>query len=225
MKKTFLSVSAELECVSHPRANLACGDFGFCSLMSEHELTGGSLWAVESAWSLTPFVSDHEDRQVEVRSDRSFAHLGLESDLQQLLTLGPSNVGLNAAETNTYGLGFHANSSDSGKLDESTMNVVKDPGADAGSKAGKTIGRRKKKNKKYVAELVYGDKASVASSSEGSIADEEIEHRNSIIRKEAEATWEVSQIMGISFDCEKNKLLQVFMDLEQTELERKGSRA
>ena len=74
-------------------------------------------------------------------------------------------------------------------------------------------------------QLVYGDKPSVDATSDESLADEDIEHKNLTIRKEAEATWEVSQSLSISFDCEKENLLEVFMDLEHKELKRKKSRA
>ena len=99
-----------------------------------------------------------------------------------------------------------------------------------GPMAPKVTSTRRKKPKKSMAQIMYGNKSSgVASSNESladeDIADEDIEHRNLTIRKEAEATWEVSQSLGITFDCEKENILAVFMELENQELKGKKAHA
>ena len=38
------------------------------------------------------------------------------------------------------------------------------------------------------------------------------------------ATWEVSHSLGISFDCDKEKLIEVLMELEHEEMNGKISR-
>ena len=72
---------------------------------------------------------------------------------------------------------------------------------------------------------MYGGKARDAIISDDSISDGDIEHRNLIIRNEAMATWEVSQSLGISFYCGKEKLIEMFMELEHEEMKGKMSRA
>ncbi|XVE81045.1 hypothetical protein DITRI_Ditri15bG0031600 [Diplodiscus trichospermus] len=46
--------------------------------------------------------------------------------------------------------------------------------------------------------------------SDFSLSDVDIEHRNSILRNEAETTWEVSSILGVVFDREKEDMIEVF---------------
>ena len=63
-----------------------------------------------------------------------------------------------------------------------------------------------------------------AARSKLSLSDEDIEHRNYVILKEAEATWEVSQTLGITFDSEKSQLIEVFKKLEEDERRGKSPR-
>ena len=161
-----------------------------------------------------------------VRPDRDVSPnlTAVESDVefpQQRSIVGPNSVGLNTENLISHGLDINVVSSDSGNSVAPFFNTAEVSAVECGPIVPKIIGRRKKKNKKSISELLYGDKASIVGTSDGSIADDDIEHRNSIIRKEAEATWEVSQMMGISFDCKKNNLIKVFMDLEQAKIERK----
>ena len=101
----------------------------------------------------------------------------------------------------------------------------KNMGFDKAVNAPRVTTRRRKKSKKCMAQLVYGDITSTTAISDDSIADDDIEHKNAIIRNEAEVTWEVSQALGIYFDCEKDKLLDVFTDLEYEKRKGNMSRA
>ena len=74
--------------------------------------------------------------------------------------------------------------------------------------------RKKRRNRKGLSELVYGEKDHDACNSELSIVDEDIEHRNAVILKEAETTWEVSSVLGLTFDRDKNHVIEVFKELE-----------
>ncbi|XVE68742.1 hypothetical protein DITRI_Ditri09bG0093900 [Diplodiscus trichospermus] len=57
--------------------------------------------------------------------------------------------------------------------------------------------------------------------SERSVSDEDIEHRNSILRKEAEATWEIGAMLGLVFDKNRSQMIEVFQRME--EMDRDGS--
>ncbi|XVE64129.1 hypothetical protein DITRI_Ditri07aG0077200 [Diplodiscus trichospermus] len=56
-----------------------------------------------------------------------------------------------------------------------------------------------------------------------SMSDEEIENKNVIICTEAEATWDVSSILGIVFDKNRNQMIEVFHSLEEVERKSKAS--
>ena len=57
---------------------------------------------------------------------------------------------------------------------------------------------------------MFSDNMSKMECSDSSLSDSDIEHRNSVILKEAATTWKESQALGISFDCEKEQLIEVF---------------
>ena len=162
------------------------------------------------------------------------ANSDISNQLEYELGLGPFNVELVHGPDKVIckdmdhipcGLDAQCIIGGSDKSEGSLCAVSKNPGLAGNSKAVKPSGRRRKKSKKRVAQLVYNDKEAVAATSNDSIADDDIEHRNSIIRNEAVATWEVSQSLGISFDCDKDRLLKVFMDLEHEEMKGKKPRA
>ena len=162
--------------------------------MSVLELRGGLPRVGEPTWPL-PIDERrvNEDRYLVVWPDRDVSPnlTAVESDVefpQQRLIVGPDSVGLNTENPISHGLDTNVVSSDSGNSVAPFFNTAEVPTVECGPIAPKIIGRRKKKNKKSVSELLYGDKASVAGTSDGSITDDDIEHRNSIIRKEAEAT-------------------------------------
>ncbi|XVE62292.1 hypothetical protein DITRI_Ditri06bG0106400 [Diplodiscus trichospermus] len=50
-----------------------------------------------------------------------------------------------------------------------------------------------------------------------SISDDDIEFRNSIIRKVAEAIWEISSVLGVVFNKDKDQMIEVFQRLEKDE--------
>ena len=77
---------------------------------------------------------------------------------------------------------------------------------------------RAKKPRKSVSQLVYREENLEVNISNASLFDDDdIKHRNFVILKEAVASWEVSQALGFSFDCDKEQLIEVFMELEQEE--------
>ena len=86
----------------------------------------------------------------------------------------------------------------------------------------KPSSKKRKNPRKSVAQLVYGEENLEANLSDVSLSDDDIEHRNSVILKEVVASWEVSQALGISFDCDKEQLIEVFMELEQEEMRGKS---
>ncbi|XVE68528.1 hypothetical protein DITRI_Ditri09bG0075200 [Diplodiscus trichospermus] len=51
--------------------------------------------------------------------------------------------------------------------------------------------------------------------SDFSISDDDIQHRNLVLRKEVEDTWEVSSVLGLVFDREKEQMIELFHDLEK----------
>ena len=53
------------------------------------------------------------------------------------------------------------------------------------------------------------------------LSDKDIHHRNFVILKEATAIWEASQMLRISFNRDKNILIDVFKQLEEDERSRK----
>ncbi|XVE78776.1 hypothetical protein DITRI_Ditri14bG0005100 [Diplodiscus trichospermus] len=56
-----------------------------------------------------------------------------------------------------------------------------------------------------------------------SISDNDIEHRNSVIRKEAEATCEVCFILGAVFGREREQMIKAFHRLEDDDRRRKAN--
>ena len=77
--------------------------------------------------------------------------------------------------------------------------------------------RRRRLIRKGMSELVYGEKDRDACNSELPISDEDIEHKNSMILKEVEATWKVSSVLGITFDRDKNQVIEVFKEFEEND--------
>ena len=89
-------------------------------------------------------------------------------------------------------------------------------------KKSKGKSKRRRTIRKRVSQLVYGDKGTNEGVSDFSISDEEIEQRNKSILKEAEATWEVSSVLGLSFDKNKQQMVEVFRVLEEEDRMDKG---
>ncbi|XVE85396.1 hypothetical protein DITRI_Ditri17bG0087700 [Diplodiscus trichospermus] len=58
--------------------------------------------------------------------------------------------------------------------------------------------------------------------SDFSIFGDDIAHRNSVIRNKAEATWEISFVLGMVFDKDKNQMIEIFQRLEEEDM---GARA
>ncbi|XVE74376.1 hypothetical protein DITRI_Ditri12bG0011800 [Diplodiscus trichospermus] len=76
-----------------------------------------------------------------------------------------------------------------------------------------TRGRRK--SKQVLSKAIAVDNEQDFLSSDISISDDDIEHRNRILLQEAEATWEVSSVLGLVFDREKERMIEVFHSLEK----------
>ena len=137
---------------------------------------------------------------------------------------GPSEKVFNEMDSISYGLDLQCVNDVCDMLEVSMFDVDGNLGMASGFNGFKPSGRRRKKSKKRVAQLVYGDKDPNDVISDDSILDDGIEHKNSIIRNETVATWDVSQSLGISFDCDKEKLIEVFMESEHEEMKGKMSR-
>ena len=215
-----LDAFAELDFGSHLAYEFHYADLGFCSTLSESEMIGG----IAHAWAFAPLECLEMDSK---GMCCEAANSNISNQLEYEPGLGPFNVELVFGSDKEVckdmdhipcRLDAHCVSD---KSEGSLCAVIKNSGMAGSSKAVKPSGRRRKKSTKHVAQLVYGDKASTVVTSDDSIADDDIEHRNSIIRNEAEVTWEVSQSLGISFDCDKDRLLEVFMDLEHEEMKGK----
>ncbi|XVE71463.1 hypothetical protein DITRI_Ditri10aG0152700 [Diplodiscus trichospermus] len=54
--------------------------------------------------------------------------------------------------------------------------------------------------------------------SQVSIYNEDIAHRNAIIMKEADETWEVNTSLGINFDRDRNAMMKLFFNLEEDDI-------
>ena len=91
-----------------------------------------------------------------------------------------------------------------------------------GKKKSKSTLMRRKKIRKGVSQLVHGNKVLNEGISDFSILDEDIEQRNKSILKEAEATWEVSSVLGLTFDKNKQQMVEVFRALEEGDRKGKG---
>ena len=103
-------------------------------------------------------------------------------------------------------------------------NQVKDTGNGAihRKKKPKSVLKRRKTIRKGVSQLVHGDKVLNEGVSDFSISDEDIEQRNKSILKEAEATWEVSSVLGLTFDKNKQQMVEVFSALEECDRRGRG---
>ncbi|XVE80581.1 hypothetical protein DITRI_Ditri14bG0151000 [Diplodiscus trichospermus] len=55
------------------------------------------------------------------------------------------------------------------------------------------------------------------------ISDDDIAHRNSINWREAEAIWEISSVLGVVFDKDKNEMIDIFQRLEEEDLRARAS--
>ena len=204
-------------------------DEGYSSLLSEREFKGEISSLEAHARHLMPMGCHVNARDGLVCQVDKVLFTDPVGDVAGVgFSNGPSANGPSEEQHNALGfrldlqiVNFEAG--DSGAAHTSV--VDKNMGFDEAVNAPKVTTRRRKKSKKRMAQLVYGDITSTTAISDDSIADDDIEHRNAIIRNEAEATWEVSQALGIYFDCEKDKLLDVFTDLEYEERKRNMSRA
>ncbi|XVE81905.1 hypothetical protein DITRI_Ditri15bG0103600 [Diplodiscus trichospermus] len=83
--------------------------------------------------------------------------------------------------------------------------------------------RRSKKTAKVNFEVPFEKQDPTFFNSDFSISDEDIEHRNSIILREAEETWKISSVLGLVFDKDKKELIEVFKNLEEEDRRRKAS--
>ncbi|XVE65737.1 hypothetical protein DITRI_Ditri08aG0023400 [Diplodiscus trichospermus] len=54
------------------------------------------------------------------------------------------------------------------------------------------------------------------------VENNDIAHRNSIIRREAAATWEISTVLGVVFDKDKNQMTDIFQRMEEEDLRTRG---
>ncbi|XVF77615.1 hypothetical protein PTKIN_Ptkin14bG0060200 [Pterospermum kingtungense] len=80
-------------------------------------------------------------------------------------------------------------------------------------KKGKSVRCIKKKTRKEINEIMrYGRDAEVTTDS--SVSDEEIEFRNSVISKEAIASCDVSNGLGVFFEDDRITMLEVFTSME-----------
>ncbi|XVE80586.1 hypothetical protein DITRI_Ditri14bG0151500 [Diplodiscus trichospermus] len=77
--------------------------------------------------------------------------------------------------------------------------------------------RTRRKNNKDLEIFIREDQEPTAVSLDFSISDEDIDHRNSIIRRKAEAMWEVSSILGVVFDKDKEQMIAIFSKLDKEE--------
>ncbi|OMO83928.1 hypothetical protein CCACVL1_11081 [Corchorus capsularis] len=77
--------------------------------------------------------------------------------------------------------------------------------------------RKKKRGRKGTMKLVYKDKFQEELNLDVSISDEEINHRNMVLLKEAEETFKISEMLGIKFRDSRDQIVQRLMDMEATE--------
>ncbi|XVE52808.1 hypothetical protein DITRI_Ditri02bG0153900 [Diplodiscus trichospermus] len=78
-----------------------------------------------------------------------------------------------------------------------------------------SFARGRRKAKHDLVEAVSEEQDSIANFSSFSISDDDREHKNSVIRKETEATWEVCSVLGIVFHRERDQMIEVFRRLEK----------
>ncbi|XVE89617.1 hypothetical protein DITRI_Ditri20bG0010300 [Diplodiscus trichospermus] len=75
--------------------------------------------------------------------------------------------------------------------------------------------RGRRKSQQVLSEAITVDKEPDFFFSDCSISNENIDHKNWILLKEAEATWEVSSVLGLVFDRDKERMIEVFHNLEK----------
>ncbi|XVE80005.1 hypothetical protein DITRI_Ditri14bG0103900 [Diplodiscus trichospermus] len=77
-------------------------------------------------------------------------------------------------------------------------------------------GVRGKKNIRHeMSKIIKHGQDKVFYGFDASIIDKNIEYRNHIIQKEAEETWNVSTMLGIVFNKNKNQMFEVFQRMEE----------
>ncbi|XVE81171.1 hypothetical protein DITRI_Ditri15bG0041300 [Diplodiscus trichospermus] len=76
--------------------------------------------------------------------------------------------------------------------------------------ASGTRGKGRRKFQKEMQNIIREDENLNVDCSDFSISDDDIAHRNTIIRKKVEATWDICTMLGVVFDKDKNQMIDIF---------------
>ncbi|OMO60035.1 hypothetical protein CCACVL1_24448 [Corchorus capsularis] len=77
--------------------------------------------------------------------------------------------------------------------------------------------QKKKRGRKGIMKMIYKDKFREELNSDVLISDEEINHRNMVLSKEAEETFKISAMLGIEFSDSREQIVQRLMEMEAEE--------
>ncbi|XVE84682.1 hypothetical protein DITRI_Ditri17bG0033000 [Diplodiscus trichospermus] len=87
---------------------------------------------------------------------------------------------------------------------------------------GTPSGRGRRRAKQELLETIKTGQEEAGVGFDESLSDEDIAHRNVIIRKETEATWEVSALLRLVFNKNKSQMIEVFQRMEELDMEERA---
>ena len=197
-------------------------DIGYSSRLLEIELSSGNLMIVVHDWNIQPDGRTYKSSLENVGQNVRGFTMGYSDNVHGLgfnnclLDNGPNVEEMDRMVDDFSGPVEINHVAAIDEVPDSSLDKQKVGDRCRKSKKVESSVRRRRKSKKGMVELVYDANELEVENSESSLSDRDIKHRNSVILG-SYCHGRGKSGFGLSFDCVRDQLIEVFKNLEEKE--------